>query len=216
MPRLLAPLLMVLVVMGCGGGETSADAETRVARIPADAETANFAGGCFWCTEYDFEKLPGVYEAISGYSGGTSSNPTYRQVTGGNTGHYEAVQVIYDSDVVSYQTLVEYFFRTIDPTDDGGQFCDRGPSYRPAIFVGTAQKRAIAEAVKAELESRDDLPPIVVPILEEAPFYNAEAYHQNYARVNALRYRSYRLGCGRDARLREVWGAEAGGRAFLE
>jgi peptide-methionine (S)-S-oxide reductase len=183
---------------------------------PGDAETAIFAGGCFWCTESDFEKLPGVYEAISGYSGGVTDDPTYRAVTFGDTGHYEVVQVIYDGGVVSYETLVEYFFRTIDPTDDGGQFCDRGSSYRTAIFVDGEEERETARRILERLDDRDDLDPIVTPILDEAPFYQAEAYHQNYARLNNLAYRAYRAGCGRDARLRELWGDEAGGRAFLD
>lgn len=168
-------------------------------------ETAIFAGGCFWCTEADFEKLPGVTSAISGYTGGTVPNPTYEQVSAGGTGHYEAVRIAYDPALVSYDQLVDYYLRTVDPTDPGGQFCDRGPSYRTAIFVAGEVQRRAAEAEKEEVAA--ELPAqVVTPILPASEFYPAEAYHQDYYRKNSLKYRFYRTRCGRDARLQELWG----------
>ena len=165
--------------------------------------TAVFAGGCFWCTESDFEHLPGVIDAVSGYTGGRTAEPTYDTVSAGGTGHYEAVRVRYDTARVGYAELARHFFRTVDPTDAGGQFCDRGESYRTAIFVAPGQRRE-AEAAKAEanriLGGR-----VVTPILPLGRFHAAEDYHQDYYRKNPIRYAYYRTRCGRDARLREVW-----------
>lgn len=169
------------------------------------SETAIFAGGCFWCTEADFEKLPGVSAAVSGYTGGTTADPTYEQVSAGGTGHYEAVRITYDPALVSYEQLVDYFFRTVDPTDAGGQFCDRGESYRTAIFVSDEEERRTAEAEKAEADAALAAP-VVTPILPASEFYEAEGYHQDYYKKNPLRYNFYRSRCGRDARLEEVWG----------
>jgi methionine-S-sulfoxide reductase len=167
--------------------------------------TAIFAGGCFWCTEADFDKVPGVIATISGYTGGRTPNPTYEQVSSDTTGHYEAVRVVYDPKRVSYAQLLERFWPTIDPTDAGGQFCDRGSSYRSAIFV-TPEQRAAAEASKAKLAKSGVLPgPVATEILPAAPFYPAESYHQDYYKKNPIRYRFYRLNCGRDARLDKVW-----------
>jgi peptide-methionine (S)-S-oxide reductase len=175
---------------------------------PGRIGTAVFAGGCFWCTESDFEHVPGVIDAVSGYTGGRTRNPTYEQVSAGGTGHYEAVRVRYDRARVSYAALARHFFRTVDPTDAGGQFCDRGESYRTAIFVAGPDQRREAEAAKAEadrlLGGR-----VVTPVLDLGPFYEAEDYHQAYYRRNPIRYRYYRARCGRDARLREIWGTEA-------
>lgn len=170
----------------------------------AQDATAIFAGGCFWCVEADFDKVDGVLATTSGYTGGTSENPTYKQVTYGDTGHYEAVRVTYDPDIVDYRTLVDYFFRHVDPTDDGGQFCDRGHSYKTAIFVDGAEERAAAEASKAEAEAALGTD-VVTPILDATAFYDAEGYHQDYYQKNRLRYEYYRWGCGRDARIDEVW-----------
>lgn len=168
-------------------------------------ETAIFAGGCFWCVESDFDKLDGVVETISGYTGGATTNPTYKTHT--KEGHLEAVKVIYDPAKVDYETLVDYFLRHIDPTDDGGQFCDRGNSYTTAIFVRDAGERAVVEAEFAEVRASDVLPgPIVTKVREEAPFYVAEGYHQDYYLKNPVRYKFYREGCGRDKRVKEVWG----------
>jgi peptide-methionine (S)-S-oxide reductase len=164
------------------------------------------AGGCFWCTESDFEKITGVREAVSGYTGGTLDNPTYKKVGTNRTGHYEAVKVTYDPSVVTYRQLVDYYWKTIDPTDDRGQFCDKGASYRSAIFV-TPEQRADAEGSLAQIiETKPFSDKIVTPILPAVTFYDAEAYHQDYYKRNSLRYKYYRNGCGRDKRLEKLWG----------
>lgn len=184
------------------------------------AADAYFAGGCFWCVEADFERLAGVGDVVSGYTGGKTANPTYKQVTAGGTGHYEAVRIPYDPARVSYEQLLHAFFRSIDPTDAGGQFCDRGNSYRTAIFVRNAQERAAAEAAKARAEA-DLGRKIVTPILNAGRFYNAEEYHQDYYKKDevvltrrgpkskAAAYKFYRDACGRDARVRQLWGSAA-------
>ena len=181
------------------------------AREPAQAQSgsklaaATFAGGCFWCTESDFDKMPGVVSTTSGYTGGRTPNPTYKQVSNGGTGHIEAVRVVYDPAKISYGTLASRFFRTIDATDGGGQFCDRGDMYRSAIFVATPEQRRQAEAAKraAAAELRK---PIATEILPAAKFYPAEDYHQDYYKKNPVRYRYYRYSCGRDARIEKLWG----------
>ena len=183
-------------------------------------ETAIFAGGCFWCVEADFEKLNGVGDVVSGYTGGTVANPTYKQVTAGGTGHYEAVEIPYDPSVVSYAQLVQAFFRSVDPTDAGGQFCDRGDSYRTAIFAQNAEERQIAEAAKAR--AAEELgQEIVTPILDAGAFYEAEDYHQDYykgtdiiltrrgPKTMADAYDFYRDACRRDERVRQLWGDAA-------
>ena len=181
-----------------------ADGPAR-ASASGKTETAIFAGGCFWCTEADFEKVPGVTGAVSGYIGGTTANPTYGQVSAGGTGHYEAVRITYDPARISYGQLVDHYFRTVDPTDPGGQFCDRGESYRTAVFaMDTAQRRS-AETEKAEVAKALSAP-VVTPILPAAAFFEAEDYHQDYYKKNPLKYKYYRTRCGRDARLKEVWG----------
>ncbi len=188
------------------------------AAMAEDIRTAVVAGGCFWCVESDFESVQGVREVISGYTGGTTENPTYRTLKG--SGHYEAVQIVYDAEVVSYNQLLHAFFRSVDPTDSGGQFCDRGPSYRTAVFVANAEERAAAEQAKLSAERALGLN-IVTPILDAARFYEAEAYHQDYYRgtdtiltrrgpkVQSEAYKFYREGCGRDARVRQLWGDAA-------
>jgi peptide-methionine (S)-S-oxide reductase len=173
---------------------------------------ATFAGGCFWCVESDFDKVPGVISTTSGYIGGTVANPSYEQVSSKSTGHAEAVEIVFDPAKVSYAQLVEHFWRTIDPTTKDRQFCDAGTPYRTAIFVVDAEQRRIAEASKAALEtSKPFKEPIVTEIVAAGPFYPAEAYHQDFAKKNPLRYRYYRSGCGRDARLEQLWGASAAG-----
>ena len=169
------------------------------------AETALFAGGCFWCMEADFEKLEGVSSVVSGFSGGELPNPTY---SGNHEGHYEAVKVTYDPDEISYETLLQHFWYNIDPFDGAGQFCDRGPSYRTAIFATEAQlpaARKSREAVAARFPERD----IATTILPAGRFWPVERYHQNYAEKNPLRYKFYRWNCGRDRRLEEIWGEDA-------
>ena len=172
--------------------------------------TATFAGGCFWCVESDFDAVPGVVETISGYTGGTADDPTYKQVTAGGTGHREAVQIRYDPKQVSYERLLHVFWRSVDPTDSGGQFCDRGESYQTAIFVGNEEERRIAEASKGALEQSMVLDaPVVTPIEPAGEFYPAEDYHQDYYTKNPVRYRFYRFSCGRDSRVQQVWGRQA-------
>lgn len=171
--------------------------------------TAVFAGGCFWCTEADFEKVPGVTAAISGYTGGKEVNPTYEQVAGHATGHVEAVKVVYDPAKVSYGQLVEWFWRHVDPTDPGGQFVDRGAQYRSLIFTVDAEQQRIAEASKQQLAaSKHYKKPIVTEILPLGPFYPAEDYHQDYYRENPLRYSWYRSGSGRNQFIEKSWGEE--------
>ena len=177
--------------------------------LAADAphQRAIFAGGCFWCMEPPFEKLDGVSAVISGFTGGHLANPTYEQVTAGGTGHVEAVEVHYDPQRVSYQQLLYVFWRQINPTDDGGQFIDRGDHYRSAIFYLSEEQQLLAEESRAELaESGIFSNPIVTRILPAAPFYPAEEYHQDYYKKNPLRYRYYRSNSGRDRFLDRIWG----------
>lgn len=186
----------------------------------AEAADIVVAGGCFWCVEADFERVKGVSEAVSGYTGGSVDNPTYKQVSRGGTGHYEAVRITYDAAQVSRRSLYDSFFRSVDPLDAGGQFCDRGDSYRTAIFVSNPAERADAEAAKAAAEAALGQS-IVTPILEAAPFYTAEDYHQDYykgedrvlTRFGPIKmkdaYKRYRDACGRDARVKALWGAAA-------
>ncbi|MEJ2313400.1 MAG: peptide-methionine (S)-S-oxide reductase MsrA [Nitrospirota bacterium] len=182
--------------------QTNASAETKY-------EEAIFAGGCFWCMEPPFEKLDGVKEVISGYTGGHKENPTYKEVSAGGTGHVEAVKVIYDPSKVSYETLLQVFWRQVDPTDAGGQFVDRGSQYRSAIFYLNDKQKALAEQSKAELakSGRFDKP-IVTEILPAGKFYEAEDYHQDYYKKNPIRYKIYRYGSGRDKFLEKAWGDE--------
>jgi peptide-methionine (S)-S-oxide reductase len=183
-------------------------AAPALAQEAGETGTAIFAGGCFWCVEADFDKIDGVLETTSGYTGGETENPTYKQVTYGDTGHYEAVRIDYDPSKVSYETLVNAFFRSVNPTDPGGQFCDRGDSYRTAIFALDEAQREVAEAAKAvaaaELEAK-----VVTPILDAGTFWPAEAYHQDYYEKNNLQYSYYRWSCGRDGRVEDLWGADA-------
>jgi peptide-methionine (S)-S-oxide reductase len=197
-----AVLLLALAALGAG----PAGADEKPA-APKSA-SAVFAGGCFWCMEPPFDALDGVLSTTSGYTGGHLERPSYEQVSEGGTGHREAVRVEYDPARISYSKLLEVFWRNVDPLDGGGQFCDRGPQYASAIFTADAEQRRLAEASKRELaQSKRFAPPIATEILDTGPFYPAEDYHQDYARKNPLRYRFYRSGCGRDARLEAVWGS---------
>lgn len=171
----------------------------------AKTETAIFAGGCFWCLESDMDKVPGVMETISGYTGGSVKNPTYKQVSAGGTGHFESVKVVFDSDKVSYQQLVNAFWHDIDPTDASGQFCDKGDQYRSVIFYLNKEQKKIAEASKQALIKSGKLSNVATLILPAGPFYPAEEYHQNYYKKNPIRYNYYRYTCGRDQRVKEVW-----------
>jgi peptide-methionine (S)-S-oxide reductase len=183
---------------------------TSVTAAEEKLNAAIFAGGCFWCVESDFDHVPGVVRTISGYTGGTLKNPTYRAVTAGRSGHYEAVEITFDPKKVSYAKLVEIFWRSVDPTDDGGQFCDRGMSYKTAIFAQSAEQKQQAQASKRNLKKTGPLKqPIVTPILDAKTFYPAEGYHQNYYKTNPVRYKFYRFRCGRDQRIKNLWGEQA-------
>ena len=186
----------------------------------ASPEVLTVAGGCFWCVESDFESVPGVIEAVSGFTGGTTKNPTYKEVTRGGTGHYEAVQITFDAGKVSRATLLDLFFRSVDPTDAGGQFCDRGDSYRTAIFVKSDAEKILA--LQAKSKAQQELgQAIVTPVLRAGAFYPAEDYHQDYYKGETLvftrfgpkrqaaAYKRYRQACGRDARVRQLWGQAA-------
>jgi peptide-methionine (S)-S-oxide reductase len=167
---------------------------------------ATFAGGCFWCMEPPFERLPGVVSVTSGYLGGHVKNPKYGDVSAGGSGHYEAIEIVYDDARVSYERLLDVFWLNVDPTDAGGQFCDRGDQYRTAIFVHDARQRQLATASKTAITRAKKLR-IVTPILDATRFYPAEKYHQDYYKKNPVRYKFYRFNCGRDKRLERVWGA---------
>ena len=193
-----------------GDRPASAEAARAIPAAPdtgAALDTATFAGGCFWCMEPPYDTLPGVVSTTSGYTGGTVANPTYAQVTAGRTGHAEVVQVVFDPARVSYATLLDVFWRNIDPVTANQQFCDKGSQYRSAVFYHDESQGAAARASKAKLErsGRFDKP-IVTEIVPAAPFYAAEDYHQDYYTKNPARYKFYRWSCGRDARLAELWG----------
>lgn len=170
-------------------------------------ETAIFAGGCFWCLEHDLAQIDGVTEAVSGYTGGKTENPTYEDVSHKNTGHKESVKVTFDPKIISYAELLKRYWRNVDPFDDHGQFCDKGDSYKAVIFYGNAEQKAEAEASKVLVE-KELGKKVVTEIVAASPFYRAEEYHQDYARKNPIRYKYYRYRCGRDQRLNEVWGRE--------
>jgi len=177
----------------------------------ASAATAHLAGGCFWCMESDFEKLigQGVTDVVSGFTGGTLQNPTYN---GNHAGHYEAVEISYDPQQISYKQLLDYYWVNIDPFDDGGQFCDRGHSYLSAIFVANDEERQIAEESKQEVVAMFPDKQVVTPILDATTFYpikGSESYHQDYYKNNSVRYKYYRWSCGRDQRLQDIWGDKA-------
>jgi peptide methionine sulfoxide reductase msrA/msrB len=201
----VAFIALTLVLLGCQ--QVNGTMEKKMDDEPQNTKEAYFAGGCFWCTEADFEKADGVIEVISGYTGGHVANPTYKQVSKGGTGHVEAVKVIYDPAKISYEKLLQVFWMHIDPTDPGGQFVDRGSQYRSVIFYANEQQRSLAEASKKRLAASGSFDkPIVTDILPLGPFYPAEGYHQDYYKRNPIRYRWYRSGSGRDQFLKRVWG----------
>lgn len=200
MKRLISLVSGVWLVMLLAGGV-----------IAAELDKAIFAGGCFWCMEAPFDKLPGVVSVTSGYTGGHTRNPTYGEVSAGGTGHAEAVQIVYDPSKISYPALLATFWHNIDPTVTDRQFCDTGHQYRAAIFYRGEQQHASALQSKVALEkSRPFREPVVTEITPATEFYPAEEYHQHYYKKNPLRYKYYRGGCGRDKRLKELWGADAG------
>ena len=215
---LLVALVVVAGLVGCAveadpagkaevGGKKAAG---EAGSAPEKLALATFAGGCFWCMEAPFDAIDGVISTTSGYTGGEVVNPSYEQVSAGGTGHAESVQVLFDPAKVSYQQLLQVFWHNVDPTVSYGQFCDYGNQYRTAIFYHDEEQRRLAEASKKELLDSGKLERIYTEIVAAGPFYPAEEYHQDFYRKNPDRYHSYRLGCGRDKRLRELWGEAAG------
>lgn len=205
--------MLLLLSLACSPGATAAPTgEDAPAPIPAAGKgqaVAVFAGGCFWCLETDFDGLDGVVHTTSGYAGGHVKNPTYMDVTSETSGHKEVVRVVYDTSKLSYEKLLDYYWHHVDPTDAGGQFCDRGDSYESAIYVSGDAQRAAAEASKKAIDARKVLAkPIVTPIVPLDQFWAAELYHQDFHEKNPGRYLPYRMGCGRDATVARVWANE--------
>ncbi len=199
------------IAAACAVALLTAGAAARQAAPPASEgrATATFAGGCFWCMEPPFEELDGVLSVVSGYTGGRMANPTYEQVSGGGTGHTEAVEITYDPSKISYEKLLEVYWRNVDAVDGDGQFCDRGSQYRPAIFAHSDDQQRLAEASKQQVAGRLG-EPIQVQIAKAGTFYQAEAYHQDYYKTNPLRYKFYKWNCGREQRLDALWGKKGG------
>ena len=203
---IFAVVLSTVILLGSHEGNSMDNMKDQMNNKSVKTATAVFAGGCFWCTESDFEKVPGVIDAISGYTGGHVKNPTYEQVSAGGTGHMESVKVIYDPSKVTYTQLLEYFWQHVDPTDPGGEFVDRGSQYRSAIFYANEKQKRLAEETKARLEASGVFKkPIVTLILPLGPFYPAEKYHQDYYKKNPIRYHFYRYNSGRDQFLKKAW-----------
>jgi peptide methionine sulfoxide reductase msrA/msrB len=207
--------IVLLAAVGCIGSQENAVAAAKPASDPRATGLATFAGGCFWCMEAPFEKVDGVSEVISGFSGGPEKDPTYKQVSSGSTGHAETVQVRFDPQRVTYADLLDVYWRQIDPTDPNGQFADRGKQYRTAIFYHDEEQKRQAEASKAALEKSGRFTkPIVTPILPAGPFYPAEEYHQDFYKKDPARYEQYREGSGRGPFLKKVWGS--GSASFVK
>jgi len=205
MPRLLLGLALLLASLGLAGA-----AEMAPLPQPQPGQAvATFAGGCFWCVESDFDKLPGVISTTSGYTGGRVANPDYEQVSSGGTGHAESVQVIYDPSKVTYAQLLAYFWHHIDPTVKDRQFCDYGHQYRTAIFVHNDEEKKLAEESKKKV-AEELKKPIYTEIDKAGPFYPAEAYHQDFYKKNKVKYEFYRWNCGRDQRVKQIWGDHKG------
>ena len=210
-PAFVAALLLAIACSPADGQGTVPSAKPAGAAPAASHRAvATFAMGCFWCAEDAFEGHQGVVSVVSGYTGGKEKNPTYEQVSAHRTGHFEAIEVTYDPSKVSYEQLLAVFWHNVDPSDGDGQFCDKGPQYRSAIFVHDADQRRAAEASKGPVAAK--VGKVATLILPAGSFYKAEDYHQDFAKTNPLRYRFYSTGCGRAARLRQVWGDEAGGQ----
>ncbi|MBI5683312.1 MAG: peptide-methionine (R)-S-oxide reductase MsrB [Deltaproteobacteria bacterium] len=205
---LLTSILLFFLSAGCSNAEMPSRSMPMTSE-DKKVETATFAGGCFWCMEPPFEKLDGVVEVTSGYTGGNKQNPTYEEVSSGATGHYEAIQITYDTEKVSYEKLLDVFWRNIDPTDAGGSFVDRGQQYASAIFYHNDEQKRTAEMSKQKLAKSGKYDkPIATKILKFEAFYKAEDYHQDYYKKNPIRYKFYRRGSGRDEYIRKVWGIE--------
>jgi peptide methionine sulfoxide reductase msrA/msrB len=211
MKNLLISLTLLIFVLGCQSSSgDQREVKGKMKETNVTTQIATFAGGCFWCVESDFEKVPGVVKVISGYTGGTGENPTYE--TYAKKGHVEAVQIYFDPSKVTYEQLLDYLWKHIDPTDSGGQFVDRGPQYRSAIFYHDEEQKRLAEKSKEELgKSGRFSKPIVTEILKFNRFFDAEEYHQDYYKKNPIRYKYYRHGSGRDQFLKKVWGDDHAG-----
>ncbi|GAB4371594.1 MAG: peptide-methionine (S)-S-oxide reductase MsrA [Deltaproteobacteria bacterium] len=206
----IAVLAVLVATAAVAGGERGKG--SGMEKQTGSLEKATFAGGCFWCMEAPFDTLPGMVSVTVGYTGGRVPNPTYEQVSAGTTGHAEAVQIVFDPAKTGYDKLLEIFWRNIDPTVADRQFCDVGSQYRTGIFTHSEEQRRLAEASKERWMREKPFPgPVVTEITEAGPFYPAEEYHQHYYRKNPIRYAYYRTACGRDRRLRQLWGKEAGG-----
>jgi peptide-methionine (S)-S-oxide reductase len=206
----LAAILISLAALTAAHATSTTHGKSSTPASPAKTEVATFAMGCFWCGETQFESQPGVLSVISGYTGGREEHPSYEQVSEGGTGHYESVQVTFDPSRTSYAKLLDLFWHGIDPTQDDGQFCDRGSQYRSVVFVADDKQRKLAEDSLHAIEASGVLhAPIVTQILPATRFWPAEDYHQDFWKKDPVRYRTYRLGCGRDRRLVELWGALA-------
>ena len=204
---MIAAAVAAVAVLALLSGTPTPHAQAPQPVAPAGSEIATFGSGCFWCTESDFDKVPGVLTTVSGYMGGTTKNPTYQQVSTGKTGHTEVLQVTYDPKIVTYQQLLDTFWRNVDPLDKDGQFCDRGSHYRPAIFFhGEAQQKLATESKSTLEASKRFSTPIVVEITKAGDFTRAEEVHQDYYKKEPIRYGIYRYGCGRDPRLDALWG----------
>ena len=202
-PLLFIPFIGLALIIN-----TSQAEETTSSSTASNTESIVLAGGCFWCIESDYEKLDGIINVVSGYSGGKSKNPTYKQVSAGNSGHIEVVEVTYNPQVIKHTQILDYFWRHIDPTRDDGQFCDRGPQYRPAIFYkNNTEKQAILKSAAYIEKTKTFKEPLKVEFIQARPFYPAEDYHQDYYKKNPVRYKYYRYSCGRDARVEELWGS---------
>jgi methionine-S-sulfoxide reductase len=200
--------LALLLLTACATtGATSDASPAPLPPVGPGQAAAVFAGGCFWCLETDFDELPGIVHTTSGYAGGSVANPTYEDVTSETSGHKEAVRVVYDTSKLTYDQVLDWFWHHVDPTDDGGQFCDRGDSYRTGIFALDATQERAAKASKAAIDASGKLKkPVVTLIVTGATFWPAEQYHQDFHHLNPGRYLPYRMGCGRDRRVRELWG----------
>lgn len=202
-------LALTTLVAGAAGAQQPSPAGPEGPRA-----TAIFAGGCFWCMEPPFDKIDGVVSTTSGYTGGSKENPTYQEVSAGGTGHTEAVKIVYDPTKVTYDKLLNVFWHNIDPVTANAQFCDHGSQYRSAIFYGSPEEKRLAEASREALQKSGRFKkPIVTEVVQASTFYPAEDYHQDYYLKNPVRYKFYRYNCGRDQRLNEVWGEEAGGHS---
>lgn len=202
-------MTLIFFLAGCQKVNSGQPMMDKMSAKGSDIRVATFAGGCFWCTEADFEKLPGVVKVASGYTGGTKEMPSYEDVSAGGTGHIEAIQVYYDPDKLSYEDLLDYFWKHIDPTDSEGQFVDRGSQYRSAIFYHDEEQRRLAEISKETLDKSGTFDkPVVTEIRMFTKFYAAEEYHQDYYKKNPLRYKFYRYGSGRDQFLKQTWGGD--------